>query len=91
MLVAVLQTALRMLGAAPSRSLAALARRLRVAEAEVTALVVPTTALPTPADLPAPVPVSPLVAMMAPNGASHGPKTRWSRRAVIAARTSATR
>jgi hypothetical protein len=86
-LLAVLQTTLRMLGDAPSRSLAELAHRLGVAEAEATALGVPTT----PADLPDPTPASPLLAMMAPNGASRAPKTRLSRRAVIAARKSAIR
>jgi Helix-turn-helix of DDE superfamily endonuclease len=86
-LLAVLQTTLRMLGDAPSRSRAELAYRLGVAEAEATALVVPST----PADLPDPTPASPLVAMMAPNGASSAPKTRLNRRAVIAASKSATR
>jgi hypothetical protein len=38
-LLAVLQATLRMLGDAPSQSLAELARRLGVAEAEATALV----------------------------------------------------
>jgi hypothetical protein len=90
-LLAVLQTTLRMLGDAPSRSLVELARRLGVAEAEATALVVPTTEPPTPADLSAPTPVFPLLAMMAPNDASHAPKTRLSRGAVIVARKSATR
>ena len=90
-LLAVLQTTLRMLGDAPSRSLAELAHRLGVAEAEATALVVPTTEPPTLADLPDPTPASPLLAMMAPNGASSAPKTRLSRRAVRAARKSATR
>jgi hypothetical protein len=90
-LLAVLQTTLRMLGDAPSRSLAELAHRLGVAEAEATALVVSPTEPPTPADLPDPTPASPLLAMMAPNGASSAPKTRLNRRAVIAARKSATR
>jgi hypothetical protein len=90
-LLAVLQTTLRMLGDAPSRSLAELAKRLGVAEAEATALVVPAAEAPTPADLPAPAPASPLLAMMALNGASSAPRTRLSRRAVIAARKSATR
>jgi hypothetical protein len=90
-LLAVLQTTLRMLGDAPSRSLAELARRLGVAEAEATALVVPTTEPPTPADLSAPTPGFPLLAMMAPNDASHAPKPRLRRGAVIVARKSATR
>jgi hypothetical protein len=86
-LLAVLQTTLRMLGDAPSRSLAELAHRLGVAEAEATAPGVPTT----PADLPDPPPDSPLSVMMVPNGASRAPKARLSRRAVIAARKSAIR
>jgi hypothetical protein len=85
-LLAVLQTTLRMLGDAPSRSRVELAHRLGVAEAEATALVAPST----PADLPDPTPASPLLAMMAPNGASSAPKTRLNRRAVITARKSAT-
>ena len=90
-LLAVLRTTLRLLGDAPSRSLAELAHRLGVAEAEATALVVPPTEPPTPTDMPDPTPASPLLAMMAPNGASSAPKIRLSRRAVIAARESATR
>jgi hypothetical protein len=89
--LAVLPTTLRMRGDAPSRSLGELAHRPGVAETGATALVVPTPEPPTPAELPDPTPVSPLLAMMAPNGASSAPKTRLSRRAVIAARTRATR
>jgi Helix-turn-helix of DDE superfamily endonuclease len=85
--LAVLQATLRMLGDAPSRSLAALAERLGVAEADAAALVVPTEGSPLPAEPPA----SPLLAMMAPSGASGGPRIRLRRRAVIAARTNATR
>jgi hypothetical protein len=88
---AVLQTTLRMLGEAPRRSLAELAQRLGLAEADATALAVPPTEPPTPADLPNPTPTSPLVAMMAPSGASRAPKTRLSRGAVIAARKRAPR
>jgi hypothetical protein len=80
-----------MLGDAPSRSLAELAHRLGVAEAEATALGVPTSAPPSPADLSDPTPAAPLLAMMAPNDASRAPKTRLSRRAVIAARKHALR
>jgi hypothetical protein len=94
-LLVVLQTTLRALGDAPTRSLTALAQRIGVAEADAAAMVVPTAGLPTPADpptvAPAPAPVSPLLAMMAPNGASDVPRIRLSRRAVIAARKSATR
>jgi len=90
-LLVVLQATLRSLGDAPTRSLAALAQRIGVAEAEVAALVVP----PTPADslvaASAPAPTSPLLATMGPNGASSVPRTRLNRRAIIAARKNATR
>jgi Helix-turn-helix of DDE superfamily endonuclease len=90
-LLAVLQTTRRRLGDTPSRSLAELAHRLGVVEAAATALVVPMTEPPPPADLPAPTPTSPLLAMMAPHGASSAPKSRLSRRVVIAASKSAIR
>jgi Helix-turn-helix of DDE superfamily endonuclease len=78
-LVVVLQATLRTLGDAPTRSLTALAQHIGVAEADAAAMIVPTSA-----------PVSPLLAMMAPNGASSAPRIRLSRRAVIVARKSAT-
>jgi hypothetical protein len=94
-LLVVLRATLRALGDAPTRSLTALAQRLGVAEAEAAALVVPTTGSPPSANLPAaapaPAPVSPLLAMMGPNGASSAPRIRLSKRAVIAARKSTTR
>jgi hypothetical protein len=94
-LLVVLRATLRGLGDAPSRSVPELAQRLGVAAADVSAMVVPTPALPTPADppaaTPAPAPASPLLVTMAPNGASNAPRIRLSRRAIIAARTSATR
>ena len=91
-LLPVLQATLRTLGDAPSRSLAELATRLGVAEAEAAALIVPTESPPTPTDPPAAAaPASPLLAMMAPNGASSAPQIRLNKRAVIAARKSATR
>jgi hypothetical protein len=93
-LLVVLQATLRALGDAPTRSLAALAQRIGVAEADAAAMVVPAEELPTPPEAPAvaptSAPVSPLLAMMAPNGASSAPRIRLSRRAVIAARKSAT-
>jgi hypothetical protein len=94
-LLGVLQGTLRTLGDAPSRSLQELAQRVGVTEAEAAALVVPTAARPTPAELPAVAPVlaptSPLLATMAPNGASRAPKTHLNRRAVIAVRKNAIR
>jgi Helix-turn-helix of DDE superfamily endonuclease len=93
-LLVVLQATLRTLGDAPTRSVTTLAQRIGVAEADAAAMVVPTEELPTPAGpaavAPAPVPVSPLLAMMAPNGASSAPRIRLSRHAVIAARKGAT-
>jgi Helix-turn-helix of DDE superfamily endonuclease len=90
-LLVVLQTTLRALGDAPTRSLTALAQRLGVTEADVGAMVLPPPGPPTPADPPAPAPASPLLGMMGPNGASDVPRIRLSRRAIIAARKSATR
>jgi Helix-turn-helix of DDE superfamily endonuclease len=94
-LLGVLQGTLRTLGDAPSRSLQALAQRVGVTEAEAGALVVPTAELKTPAELPAAAPVlvptAPLLATMAPNGASRAPRTRLNRRAVIAVRKNAIR
>src|SRR6266545_2594497 len=94
-LLVVLRATLRALGDAPTRSLTELAKRLGGAEAKAAAMVVPTAGSPPPATLPAvapaPAPPSPLVATMAPNGASSAPRIRLSRRAVIAARKSATR
>jgi hypothetical protein len=92
-LLVVLQTTLRTLGDAPTRSLTALAQRIGVAEVDAAAMVVPTEELLTPAASPpvAPtsVPVSPLLARMAPNGTSSAPRIRLSRRAVIVARKNA--
>jgi hypothetical protein len=90
-LLVVLRATLRALGDAPSRSVAELAKRLGVAEAEATAIVVPPAQLPAPAAVPAPASTSPLSGMMGPNGASGVPRIRLSRRAVIAARKHATR
>jgi hypothetical protein len=94
-LLVVLRATLRALGDAPTRSVEALATRLGVAEADVVAMVVPTEGLPTaaasPAAAPAPAATSPLLATMAPNGASSAPRIRLSRRAVIAARKDTTR
>jgi hypothetical protein len=92
-LLGILQTALRVLGDAPTRSVTELAKRLGVVAAEAAAVVVPTPEPPTPstppAAAPAPVLASPLLATMAPNGVSSVPRMRLSRRAVIAARKNA--
>jgi hypothetical protein len=93
-LLVVLQATLRTLGDAPTRSLTALATRIKVAEADAAALVVPTEGLPTasdpPAGAPAAAPAAPLLATMAPNGVSSAPRIRLNKRAVIAVRKSAT-
>ena len=83
-LLVVLQTTLRPLGDAPTRSLKELAKRVGIAAAEATALFVPPEQPPTPA------PASPLWDTTGLNGASSAPRIRLSRRAVIAARKSAT-
>jgi hypothetical protein len=94
-LLTVLQATLRALGDAPTRSVTELATRLGVTETDASALVVPMQEPPKPSHPPTPasvqVPASPLLGMMAPNGASGAPTIRLSRRAIIAARTSATR
>jgi hypothetical protein len=82
-----LQATLRALGDAPTRSVTELAQRIVVAEANAAAVMVaPPTSIP-----PAAVPASPLVGTMGPNGALGVPRTRLSRRAMIAARKHATR
>jgi hypothetical protein len=94
-LLVVLRAALRAMGDTPARSVTELARCLGVTEAEATTLGVPTErSLPIsalPPATPASVPASPLLGTMGPNGASSAPRIRLSRRAVIAARKSATR
>jgi hypothetical protein len=92
-LLVVLRATLRALGDAPSRSVQELAQRLGVAEAKAAALAVPTEG-PSPPAAPSTAglaPTSPLLGTMAPNGASSAPRTRLSKRAVIAARKSAIR
>jgi hypothetical protein len=89
-LLVILRTTLRALGDAPSRTVQALAQRIRVTEADAAALVVPTKEpLPVaepPVAAPNPVAASPLLTTMGRNGASSAPRTRLSRRAVITAR-----
>jgi hypothetical protein len=91
-LLPVLLAALRTLGDAPTRSLAALAQRLGVSEAAAAAVVTPPAEEPAPvAPTPAVVPASPLLPMTARSGASSAPKTRLNRKTVIAARNKITR
>jgi hypothetical protein len=96
-LLPLLLTALRTLGDAPTRSLAALAQRLGVTVHEAGAVVAP-VALPL-TDAPAPTAegpraaasASPLLPMTARSGASFAPKTLLHRKRVIAARKTTTR
>jgi hypothetical protein len=86
-LLPALLAALRTLGDAPTRSLAALAQRLGVAAADAATVVAPLDE----ASAPVAAPVSPLLPMTAPSGASSAPKTLLNRRRVIAARNRTTR
>ena len=86
-LLPALLAALRALGDAPARSLAALAQRLGVSEAAAATMVTafeeesaPVVAVPTA------TPAAPLFRMTAPSGASSAPKTLRNRRTVIVAR-----
>src|SRR5499426_1875339 len=91
-LLPVLLAALRALGDAPARSLAALAQRLGVSEADADTVVdalEETPALVAP--VPAAAPGSPLLRMTGRNGGSSAPKTLRNRRTVIAARKKTTR
>jgi Helix-turn-helix of DDE superfamily endonuclease len=94
-LLVVLQATLRTLGDAPSRSLQALAQRIGVTEAEAAALVVPSEEPSPPVEPPPAAPTlatpSPLSATMGRNDVSRAPRTRLSKRAVIAARRNAIR
>jgi hypothetical protein len=90
-LLPVLLAALRTLGDAPTRSLAALAQRLGVSEAAAAAMVTPLVDEPAPvAAAPTAAPASPLLPMTGPSGASSAPKTLLHRRTVIAARKKTT-
>jgi DDE superfamily endonuclease len=86
-LLPVLLTALRTLGDAPARSLAALAQRLGVSEADMATVVTPLEEEPAlgGAD-PAAAPASPLLPMTGRSGGSSAPKTRLNSKRVIAGR-----
>ena len=86
-LLPALLAALRALGDAPARSLAALAQRLGVAVADAATVVAPLAEEPAPgATVSAATPESPLLPMTGLNGASSAPKTLLNRRTVIAGR-----
>ena len=86
-LLPVLLAALRALGDAPARSLAALAQRLGVSEADVTTIVTPLEEEPAHGGTdPAAEAASLLLPMTGPNGGSSAPKTRLNSKQVIAGR-----
>jgi hypothetical protein len=86
-LLPVLLAALRTLGDAPTRSLAALAQRLGVAEADAASVVTPLEEEPAPIVAgPTAGQASPLLPMTGRSGASSAPKTLLTRRKVLAAR-----
>jgi hypothetical protein len=90
-LLPALLAALRTLGDAPARSLAALAQRLGVSEAAAAIVVGPLVEGPAPGVAgPAAASASPLLPMTGRNGASSAPKTLLNRRSVIAARKKTT-
>jgi hypothetical protein len=89
-LLPVLLAALRTLGDAPARSLAALAQRLGVSEADAATVVVPLEESTPVAPIPAAAPVSPLLPMTGRNGASSAPKTLVNSKRVIAGRKKTT-
>jgi hypothetical protein len=92
-LLPVLLTALRTLGAAPARSLSALAQRLGVSETDAATMVAPLEEEPIPLSAPPGVatPASPLLPMTAPNDVSSAPKTLLNRKQVREARKETTR
>jgi Helix-turn-helix of DDE superfamily endonuclease len=91
-LLPVLLAALRTLGDAPTRSLAALAQRLGVLEADAASVVGALEEEPTPVvAAPATTPDSPLLPMTGPSGGSSAPKTLLNKKRVIAARKKTTR
>jgi Helix-turn-helix of DDE superfamily endonuclease len=90
-LLPVLLAALRTLGDAPARSLAALAQRLGVSEADAATVVTPLEEKPAPVvAVPTAAPAAPLLPMTGRNGASSAPKMLLNRLSVIAARKKTT-
>jgi hypothetical protein len=87
-----LLAARRTLGAAPTRSLPALAPRRGVSEADAATVVTPREENPVPlTEALATAPASPLVPRTAPHGALSAPKTLLHRRSDRAARKKTTR
>jgi hypothetical protein len=90
-LLPVLLTALRTLGAAPARSLSALAQRLGVSEVDAATVIGSLEKEPAPVvTTPVAIPEAPLLPMTGRNDASSAPKTLLNRKRVIAARTKIT-
>jgi Helix-turn-helix of DDE superfamily endonuclease len=90
-LLPVLLATLRTLGDAPARSLAALAQRLGVSEADATTVVTPLAEEPTPVVAAPPTEqTAPLLPMTGPNGASSAPKPLVNSTRVIAGRKKTT-
>jgi DDE superfamily endonuclease len=90
-LLPALLAALRALGDAPARSLAALAQRLGVSEADAATVVVPLKEETAPGSpIPAATPASPLLPMMGRNDVSSAPKTLLNSKKVIAGRRKTT-
>jgi hypothetical protein len=90
-LLPVLLAALRTLGDAPARSVAALAQRLGVSDADAATVVGSLEEEPAPVVVaPVTAPPSPLLPMTGRNGASSAPKTLLNRPRVRAARKETT-
>ena len=90
-LLPVLLAALRTLGDAPTRSLAALAQRLGVSETDAATMVTPLEEPAPVVAVPGAAPASPLLPMTGRNGASSAPTTLLNRPTVIAGRKRTTR
>jgi Helix-turn-helix of DDE superfamily endonuclease len=91
-LLPVLLTALRTLGDAPTRSLAALAQRLSGSDADAATVIGVLEEEPAlVVGAPAATPASPLLPMTAPNDGSSAPKILLNRKKVIVARKGTTR
>ncbi len=90
-LLPVLLTALRTLGDAPTRSLAALAQRLGVTVREAAAVVAPLEEGGLAVAVPTSAPAAPLLPTTGRNGASSAPRTLRNRRRVRAGRKRITR
>jgi hypothetical protein len=90
-LLPALLAALRTLGDAPTRSLAALAQRLGISEADAATVIAPLEEEPAPLSAATgAAPASPLLPMTGPSGGSSAPRILLHRKRVIAARKETT-